>query len=130
MYEIVETVRDSWQVADFIRRTVNYGKRFYQKTYYETANKGHYLSVVAVAISRELTQILRWTMECDYKPELFQLEFEPTAQPEQGFVPKDDSLRREWFPCLETTVSYVDTFHYNGFTKADSIKTDGIELEI
>lgn len=129
MYEVRETVENSWQVADFLNRTANYGKRFYKKTYYETPNKQHYISINAIAISRELTHILHWSIECDFRPDLIQPDFEPTTQPEQGFIPTNETMTYEWFPCLETHVNYVDTFHYNGFTKVDSIKTDGVELE-
>ena len=129
MYEVRETIENSWQVADFLCRTANYGKRFYKKHYYETPNKLHYVTIVAIAISRELTHILHWTIECDYRSDLIQQDFDPITYPEQGFIPKDSDMRNEWFPCKETHVSYVDAFYYNGFTKVDSIKIDNVELE-
>jgi len=129
MYEVSCWVKHISDVNNFLGETDRFSKRFYKAIYeHDDEHEKHWIHAEAIAISRNLTSILRWSIPCDYDrdkdPDL-QGEASDTKRelPPHGYVPTNADFARTWFPS-EGSGSYANVFEYHGFHRKDKIKTD------
>lgn len=147
MYEITAYLSRKADLDAFLKKTHQFGKKFYRC---DTGSGGHLimkdgsklpiLHVMAIAISRDLTYRLHWTIPYDdhvdrtkYNSE--QNEFEEKASagkfPIMNAVPHEDKDRALFYPYLEKkefSRPWEDIFVSYGFTRVHTIAKDGHTL--
>jgi len=127
VYEVFCWVKTISDVNHFLGKTDRFSKRFYTVMHeHHQEHDEHWISVQAIAISRDLTYILRWHIPCEEDKEIARLGEDDNASlehPPHGYMPIDKAFSEKWFPCADHD-SYVNVFEYNGFARVNQIKTD------
>ncbi len=131
MYEVevhVYNMSAVEQVQNFLDLTKNFGKRFYNADYYEREAT---IRVTALAVSRDLTYILRWSISCVRSTEnIDDWPFEELVEgnlPPYGWTPLVKEERRVWWPNYSQK-NFFDVFKLNGFILTNQLKKDGISI--
>ena len=127
MYEVFCWVKTVSDVDHFLEEAEKFSKRFYTVMYkFDDEHEKHWIFVEAIAISRNLVSILRWSIPCDYDrnkdPDLQGEDDTKRELPPHGYIPTDADFASVWFPCAAS--SYVNVFEYCGFHIKSEIKTD------
>jgi len=131
MYEIDVSVYNhsaDEQIKNFLDLTKNFGKRFYNVDYYRREAR---IRVTALAVSRDLTYILRWSIKCNRSTEnVDDWPFEDLVEgnlPPYGWEPKYEEEKNIWWPYYHKK-KFFDVFKLNGFIWAEDLKKDGVSI--
>ncbi len=132
MYEVVQHFESEADLKHFLHTTKKFSKRFYNITGHSGIGVGDkpyfILHITAIAISRDLTYILKMAIRCDKVYESTDHdEVQAQKQPEFGWIPKNEDTRNLYFPDISLGY-YGNVFAYNGFHKIGSIRKDGVDL--
>lgn len=120
------------QVQNFLDTTKNFGKRFYNAIYDE---EDYTIRVTALAVSRDLTYILRWIIGCiperrqdeDKIDEILPKDILSGKVPRYGWELRLREENKTWFPKFDKEI-FFDVFYLNGFVHADVLKKDGVSI--
>ncbi len=137
MYEIEIRVRDNEPKNDletFFEQTKNFGKRFYHvdKVLFHDPR----LIITALAVSRDVSYILRWKIRCSpgltkeqWDEGILVQEMIEKTFPAWGLEPANGESLHCYFPNAQDVVKeYTDAFSLHGFIKAEKLMKDGISI--
>lgn len=110
----------------FLRKTGKFSKSFYSTAieYLGSENEEEmWLTITAIAISRELIYKITWEIEVEEKEELkgTDEQYNELELPWNGIVPKDPIWLNLLYPCADDNL-YLDVFEYENFVEVDSIE--------
>jgi len=127
MYEVQKHFESEDDLRHFLNTTKKFSKRFYNVTGETVGTIQHILHIVAVAISRDLTYVLRMNIQCkEYPKTPADDDKDPDKRyPEFGWIPTNKEVKNLYYPFAD---NYQDIFDYNGFHKVGSIYNDGIDM--
>lgn len=131
MYEVQKHFVSEADLTHFLNTTKKFGKRFYNvrgTTHRDKDDNAHNtLHVTAIAISRDLTYILKMNIHC--KDPKFNTDEEDKTEkyPEFGWYPIDEEINKLYHPFAVEN-DYQDIFSYHGFHKVGSMRKDGIDI--
>lgn len=134
MYEVEKSIWNfdpSEDLNTFFEQTKNFGKKFY----HVGKGKEHSqpkLMVTALAVSRDVTYILRWDISCkdlippevdigDLIPDMIDRTFPPW-----GLLPDREPALSCYFP--NDPKEYSDTFMLHNFTEVQKLMKDGVSI--
>lgn len=137
MYEVEIRVIDREPTSDvenFFEQTKNFGKRFYHidtVLFHKPS-----LIITALAVSRDVSYILRWKIRCNqlltkeqWDEGIMTQDMIDKTFPGWGLEPANDESRYCYFPnVLAGAKEYTDTFSLHGFIKAEKLMKDGISI--
>lgn len=127
MIEVTRQAETKKDVLDFIVLTGKFGKRFYKVTEGSKGNKKT-IKITAIAVSRDLTYILKWEMEGkEVKPKPKDDELKAKKAPRFGLVPKADRMNKFLYH-LQNTGDWTDILESRGFLEATELRKDGSDL--
>ena len=143
MYEIVAYLNRKADLDDFLNATHRFGKKFYRckegggHLILDDGSKLPILHVMALAISRDLTYRLHWTIPYDDHTDRAEYQAKETALEEQAFLgkrplrnanPHEDRDRDLFYPYLKIEESerpWENVFASFGFISSHTIVKDG-----
>ncbi len=137
MYEVEVRVYDREPTSDlenFFEQTKNFGKRFYHID--KVLFRDPRLIITALAVSRDVSYILRWKIRCNqlftqkqWDDGILGQEMNDKEIPGWGLEPANGESLRCYFPNAQVEVKeYTDTFRLHGFIKAEKLKKNGISI--
>lgn len=134
MYEVEIRVYDRYptaKLASFFDQTKQFGKKFYHIDHSDARVKPR-LGITALAVSRDVTYILRWDITCE---QLLTEEADDDGVmiedmidekfPAWGLRPRDYESLGCYFPNAGRD-NYTDTFKLHGFIEVQKLLKDGI----
>jgi len=137
MYEVELRVYDRQpreKLYNFLEQTKNFGKKFYHMD--KTLRGSPGLNITALAVSRDVTYILRWDISCE---QLLSKEAEDDGVmiedmlnrtfPAWGLEPRDEESKYCFFPLLlESGNNYQNVFYINNFIGVQKLLKDGVDI--
>jgi len=137
MYEVeirVYDTRPRIKLEDFLEQTKNFGKKFYHID--KSLRTKPHLKITALAVSRDVSYILRWKIQCkqlltkEQEDDGVMIEdmFDETFQP-WGLDPSNWESNRCYFPQQDEGVrNYKNTFSIHGFIQVQKLMKDGVSI--